>query len=127
MLAEEPRELPARRPRTCQVGGESVGGESVLYVSLGVERWRELSSPVLTCQREMWHRGSLAWRQILSRQEELEEATRKLAAASKASIRMHDGVSTLGRSPRTLLVVAHNNTNQALIATALGLPCSYFR
>jgi broad specificity phosphatase PhoE len=31
------------------------------------------------------------------------------------------------RTSRSLLVVAHNNTNQALIATALCLPCTHYR
>ena len=71
----------------------------------------------------------MAWRQILARQEELEEASRKLSA-SKAASPNYDGViegRAASNGTRTLLVVAHNNTNQALVATALGLPCSYFR
>lgn len=49
--------------------------------------------------RELWYRASLAWRQLLCAED--------------------DGVC--------LLVVAHNAVNQALVATALGLPPTYFR
>lgn len=49
--------------------------------------------------RELWYRASLAWRTILETPEDCD----------------------------TLLVVAHNAVNQALIATALGLPATYFR
>jgi probable phosphoglycerate mutase len=49
--------------------------------------------------RELWHRASLVWRQLLAGPERQAE----------------------------LLVVAHNAANQALICTALGLPPSHFR
>ncbi|KAL6762074.1 phosphoglycerate mutase [Haematococcus lacustris] len=49
--------------------------------------------------REMWYRASLAWHRMLG----------------------SDFAWTTG------LVVAHNNTNQALVATALGLPCTMVR
>eukprot|EP00891_Asterochloris_glomerata_P007803 jgi/Astpho2/7803/Aster-06094 len=48
--------------------------------------------------RELWHRASLAWQQTLNIQ-----------------------------GMRCALVVAHNAVNQAMIATATGLPPSYFR
>ena len=56
--------------------------------------------------RELWHRGGLAWHQMIKQIEEGE------------------GQNTQDLS---ILVVAHNNMNQALIATALGFPCTYFR
>ncbi|KAF5828703.1 histidine phosphatase superfamily [Dunaliella salina] len=49
--------------------------------------------------KELWYRASLAWQRILT---EPADADR-------------------------LLVVAHNNTNQGLLCTALGLPATYFR
>uniref|UniRef100_A0A7S3VJ79 Phosphoglycerate mutase (2,3-diphosphoglycerate-dependent) n=1 Tax=Dunaliella tertiolecta TaxID=3047 RepID=A0A7S3VJ79_DUNTE len=49
--------------------------------------------------KELWYRASLAWQRILA---EPADADR-------------------------LLVVAHNNTNQGLLCTALGLPATYFR
>lgn len=56
--------------------------------------------------REMWHRGGLAWQQVVKLIEDANERdTRDL----------------------TVLVVAHNNMNQALIASALGLDSTYFR
>ena len=89
--------------------------------------------------RELWHRASLAWREILAL-----EAT-AAAAASRAPF-TSDGAATPASDPdraaqasadaavddgppaaSSLLVVAHNNTNQALISTALGLPCTMFR
>ncbi|GAX78478.1 hypothetical protein CEUSTIGMA_g5917.t1 [Chlamydomonas eustigma] len=119
--------------------------------------------------REMWHRGSLAWRSILT--QEIQEATSASASSSTSSsippatttgvlssaassAGLHNGHSSSSSSdmhsslppswphsisstpasqgsveekPRSLLVVAHNNTNQALIATALCLPCTHFR
>lgn len=49
--------------------------------------------------RELWFRASLAWQQVL---------------ADKSG-------------HRNILVVAHNAVNQALVATAIGLPPTYFR
>lgn len=49
--------------------------------------------------RELWYRASLAWQAILDTPDDC----------------------------NSLLVVAHNAVNQALIATALGLPATYFR
>jgi len=49
--------------------------------------------------RELWYRGSLAWQEVLGRADTFS----------------------------TALVVAHNAVNQAMIATALGLPPAYFR
>lgn len=51
-----------------------------------------------TC-RELWFRASLAWQQILGDQS----------------------------GNRNTLLVAHNAVNQALVATAIGLPPTYFR
>ena len=48
--------------------------------------------------RELWFRASLAWQDILG-----------------------------DESYRSSLVVAHNAVNQALVATAIGLPPTYFR
>lgn len=94
--------------------------------------------------REMWHRASLAWRKILA--PETEEALLAAAAARAAAAAGGGGVGSSAaawaglsagpssRAPhqsaasrRDLLVVAHNNTNQALISTALCLPCTLFR
>ena len=52
----------------------------------------------LPAVRELWYRGSLAWQAIL-------------------------GAEVLP----SVLVVAHNAVNQAMVATAIGLPASYFR
>ena len=52
----------------------------------------------LNC-RELWYRASLAWREILTSHE----------------------------SAQSTLLVAHNAVNQALVATAIGLPPTYFR
>lgn len=49
--------------------------------------------------RELWYRASKAWHAILDTPDDC----------------------------NSLLVVAHNAVNQALIATALGLPATYFR
>lgn len=49
--------------------------------------------------RELWYRASLAWREILTSHE----------------------------SAQSTLLVAHNAVNQALVATAIGLPPTYFR
>lgn len=49
--------------------------------------------------RELWFRASLAWQKVL---------------ADKSG-------------HRNILVVAHNAVNQALVATAIGLPPTYFR
>ncbi len=49
--------------------------------------------------RELWFRASLAWQQILGDQS----------------------------GNRNTLLVAHNAVNQALVATAIGLPPTYFR
>ncbi len=67
--------------------------------------------------REMWHRGSLAWRSLLLQGREEEDG-----GAGKAPVSPKE-TTDVGR----VLVVAHNNMNQALIATALGLPVTYFR
>ena len=101
--------------------------------------------------REMWHRASLAWRKILA--PETEEALLVVAAARAAAGAAGAGPAAVaaakaaamgagaGAGPlsgpssrvhqsaprRDLLVVAHNNTNQALISTALCLPCTLFR
>ena len=56
--------------------------------------------------REMWHRGGLAWHQLMKVIEDSDEGEAR---------------------DLSVLVVAHNNMNQALISTALGLPCTYFR
>ena len=48
--------------------------------------------------RELWFRASLAWQQVLAES-----------------------------GHRNILVVAHNAVNQALVATAIGLPPTYFR
>eukprot|EP00798_Chlamydomonas_sp_ICE-L_P025938 gene25938-11614_t len=61
--------------------------------------------------REMWYRGSLAWQEMLN-------------IVESESINGSQGTEG---SETKLLVVAHNNTNQSLLATALGLPCTYFR
>ena len=49
--------------------------------------------------RELWYRASLAWQEILSSQD----------------------------PAQSTLLVAHNAVNQALVATAIGLPPTYFR
>ena len=49
--------------------------------------------------RELWFRASLAWQQILGEMQ----------------------------GNRNTLLVAHNAVNQALVATAIGLPPTYFR
>lgn len=49
--------------------------------------------------RELWFRASLAWQQVLEAQQ----------------------------GHRNILLVAHNAVNQALVATAIGLPPTYFR
>lgn len=49
--------------------------------------------------RELWFRASLAWQQILEAKQ----------------------------GHRNILLVAHNAVNQALVATAIGLPPTYFR
>ena len=49
--------------------------------------------------RELWFRASIAWQQILGDQS----------------------------GNRNTLLVAHNAVNQALVATAIGLPPTYFR
>eukprot|EP00803_Ostreobium_quekettii_P008845 evm.model.scf_195.10 EVM.evm.TU.scf_195.10 scf_195:60836-66886(-) len=49
--------------------------------------------------RELWYRASLAWQHILGHEDDY----------------------------GTTLVVAHNAVNQALVATAIGFPNSYFR
>ena len=54
--------------------------------------------PGTRARRELWYRASLAWREVLAA----------------------EGV-------RASLVVAHNAVNQALLATALGLPPAFFR
>jgi broad specificity phosphatase PhoE len=56
--------------------------------------------------REMWHRGGLAWCRMIKIIED-----------------GHEGEAR----DLSVLVVAHNNTNQALISSALGLDCKYFR
>ena len=91
--------------------------------------------------RELWHRASLAWREILA--PEAAEAVRlgikgvhgaspAMTADLQGSVgEINASLATADSSDespsRCLLVVAHNNTNQALIATALGLPCTFFR
>ena len=57
-----------------------------------------MSACLLLLCRELWHRASLAWQQTLN----------------------IEGM-------RCALVVAHNAVNQPMIATATGLPPSYFR
>lgn len=59
---------------------------------------RCIASLAYTC-RELWFRASLAWQQILGDQS----------------------------GNRNTLLVAHNAVNQALVATAIGLPPTYFR
>ena len=49
--------------------------------------------------RELWFRASLAWQQVLEAKQ----------------------------GHRNILLVAHNAVNQALVATAIGLPPTYFR
>lgn len=49
--------------------------------------------------RELWFRASLAWQQVLGAKQ----------------------------GHRNILLVAHNAVNQALVATAIGLPPTYFR
>eukprot|EP00983_Pelagomonas_calceolata_P078649 1154328-Pelagomonas_calceolata.AAC.1 len=72
-------------------------GYPVQYIGLHV--YPSLNGFACTCNRELWYRASLAWQRILA---EPADADR-------------------------LLVVAHNNTNQGLLCTALGLPATYFR
>ncbi|GLI62813.1 hypothetical protein VaNZ11_005562 [Volvox africanus] len=67
--------------------------------------------------RELWHRASLAWQSLLQPHEQEQPATGETAI---------DG-GDMAADPRVILVVAHNAINQALVATALGLPPSYFR
>lgn len=60
--------------------------------------------------RELWYRGSVAWKQIIR------------------AIDMKGGEKDQQEEQGCqCLVVAHNAVNQALICTALGLPSSYFR
>lgn len=93
----------------------------------------------------MWYRGSLAWQTILaadaiataSSDQEWQQETASVvptpptpspaSAGPEPSSSARGAVTKPASRPRHLLVVAHNNTNQALIATALGLPCTYFR
>ncbi|GIL69202.1 hypothetical protein Vretifemale_160 [Volvox reticuliferus] len=63
--------------------------------------------------RELWYRASLAWQSFL----QLQPATGETAVEG----------GDAATDPRVILVVAHNAINQALVATALGLPPSYFR
>lgn len=60
--------------------------------------------------RELWYRGGLAWQRVLG--------------PGAAGL---DGAFPAAPSALQLLVVAHNAINQALVATALGLPPRYFR
>ncbi|GIL60957.1 hypothetical protein Vafri_15756, partial [Volvox africanus] len=67
--------------------------------------------------RELWHRASLAWQSLLQPHQQEQPDTGETAVEG-------GGTAT---DPRVILVVAHNAINQALVATALGLPPSYFR
>ncbi|KAG2487481.1 hypothetical protein HYH03_013902 [Edaphochlamys debaryana] len=66
--------------------------------------------------RELWHRASLVWRQVLATAASLPATPAPSSPSAPSSC-----------DPPTLLVVAHNAINQALVGTALGLPPSYFR
>ncbi|KAG2429694.1 hypothetical protein HYH02_013952 [Chlamydomonas schloesseri] len=81
--------------------------------------------------RELWYRGSLAWQALLQPQQPA-AATAATAPAATASA----GPAATAPAappqpsqppPQQLLVVAHNAINQALVATALGLPPQFFR
>lgn len=71
-----------------------------IYAQLtGARRLYEILNGSSPFCRELWYRASLAWREILT---------------------SHD-------SAQSTLLVAHNAVNQALVATAIGLPPTYFR
>ncbi|KXZ46314.1 hypothetical protein GPECTOR_45g184 [Gonium pectorale] len=108
---------------------------------------------MLPDHRELWYRASLAWRSVLqTAAAPAPAASTAPAPASHASASatptFHTSAapSTPGSSfgpgfpsasplpfrsapadPRVALVVSHNNCNQALLATAMGLPPSFFR
>ncbi|EFJ45746.1 phosphoglycerate mutase [Volvox carteri f. nagariensis] len=75
--------------------------------------------------RELWHRASLAWRNLLQRPQQGAGGSTVAATAAAAGRPAAEAVART--DPRVVLVVAHNAINQALVATALGLPPSYFR
>ncbi|GLC74879.1 hypothetical protein PLESTF_001567300 [Pleodorina starrii] len=72
--------------------------------------------------RELWYRASVAWQMLLS-----EQPSGPPGAGREVEGQCASSEEAMDTDPRVLLVVAHNAINQALVATALGLPPSYFR
>lgn len=103
--------------------------------------------------RELWHRASMAWQHILqapsgdpnsssggrdgtsSSSSRVSGSTKPRgpvlsgnALATLAAVERGDALTAASTNrSSTVLVVAHNAVNQALIGTALGLPPVYFR
>ncbi|KAG2424795.1 hypothetical protein HXX76_014219 [Chlamydomonas incerta] len=79
--------------------------------------------------RELWYRGSLAWQSLLRPQPATASAAAAAGASSSTTSSTTTTTTTAGGAPsqQQLLVVAHNAINQALVATALGLPPHFFR
>jgi len=73
--------------------------------------------------RELWYRGSVAWKQIMR------AIDMKGGGPGPGGGGGGGGGGEKGQEEQRCqcLVVAHNAVNQALICTALGLPPSYFR
>ncbi|GLC39822.1 hypothetical protein PLESTB_001385600 [Pleodorina starrii] len=82
--------------------------------------------------RELWYRASMAWQMLLSEEPSGplgggREVEGQGGSASSSSSEEEEEEEETDTDPRVVLVVAHNAINQALVATALGLPPSYFR
>ncbi|GFR47128.1 hypothetical protein Agub_g8815 [Astrephomene gubernaculifera] len=78
--------------------------------------------------RELWYRASLAWHSMLEPHTPSSPSSSAASSSSSfSSSPSSSSSSAASPAPRQLLVVAHNAVNQALLATALGLPPPYFR